>query len=326
MSNEIDLFLQQSGWTVYVVLKNKSGQFWNTSSLAFETFNASNWTDYDISLTEQGSSGIYLGNFPSDISSAGTYNYYAYRQLGGSPAQSDARCGSGTIDWTGTAAVGAATGSMTGSDFRDYVVNGGGFKRTDKDTELYEAVTDTIQDLRARFSFQEAQAESVATDAVSVDGEYKMDLESDYGLLLGIVIEDGTDAWNLTQVSKKKFDGLYPDQNVTADRGIPLHFTIYGDQILVGPIPDKTTYVYRLSYSLRAGTVSSSTTAVPFTNVYREMLRYGVLKRLYEGLDEFEKAQYFEAKYEESIYKATHREEVNTGDHAFTVQPDDTYT
>jgi hypothetical protein len=319
MSNEINLFLQQSGWTVYVVIQNKSGQFWNTSSEEFESFNASNWADYDVSLTEQGSSGIYLGDFPTAVTAAGTYPYYAYRRVGGTPAQSDTRVGNGSEDWTGTASASAASGAMTASDWRDYVLRGG-FKRTNMDTEIYEATTDAIQELRRRFDFDEAQVETTTTDTISSLGDFKIEVESDLGLVLGVIIEDGTDGIRLGHISKNLFDERYPDINVTNDRGYPKDFTIYDGHIYIGPIPDQTSYSYRISYSSRAGTITSTTAAVPFTNLYRDALRDLVNYFLYESLDAFDKANYYRDKFERKFVDMTRRERQNQGKDGFATQ------
>jgi len=311
--------------TIYAVVFNPTGKVWNTSSEEFETYATANRADYDIPLTEQGtSSGIYIGSFPSAITASGTYQWVSYIQDGGTPSESDNRADSGEVDWTGSAAVGAGTGSMSGSDWRDYVLRGG-FKRTDKDTELYEATTDAIQEMRRRFKFQEAEAEKTTTDTITVDGDYKLTIESDFGLLCGIVIEDDEDAWPLQQISKARFEHIYPDINVTNDRGIPNHFCLFNDQILIGPVPDKVTYNYRKSYSQRAGTVSSSTDAVPFTNLYREVLRDGVTARLYELMDQFDRAQFYYQKSESGFNQAMNREEFNTGEHTFIQMPEDSY-
>lgn len=110
MSAEIRA-LTSSGLTVYAQVLNGSGQVWNGTT--FETYTAGNWGDYDIALTEQGSSGRYIGNFPSGITTAGDYEFYAYRQLGASPAQSDVAVGVGKVEWSGSAVVASVDATDT---------------------------------------------------------------------------------------------------------------------------------------------------------------------------------------------------------------------
>lgn len=316
MSNEIR-GVATSG-TLYAVIMNESGQFWNGSS--FESYTGGNYSTYAVSMTEQGTSNIYFADFPSGITTGGVYEYIVYRQAGGSPAQGDTPVATGKIDWTGTVAVTAVAGSMTGSDFRDYVLRKG-FKRTDKDTELYEAVTDAIQEWRRRFDFDEAEVETTTTDTITTLGDFKIDVESDNGLLLGVIMEDGTTAQQLIRRSKSEFDQLYPDHNVTNDRGYPADYMVFAGSIYIGPIPDDTSYSYRLSYSKSAGTVTSSTTGVPFTALYRDVLALDVLSRLYEMLEEYDKANYYRAEFESKWIDMTRRERANAGDGTFIMEP-----
>jgi hypothetical protein len=271
-------------------------------------------------MTEQTSSGIYYGNFPSTITTGGTYQVFYFIQSGGSPAVGDTPAGQQSIDWTGTASVAAATGAMTGEDWYDYLIRRG-FKRTDKETEVYEVTTDVIQQMRRRFMFDEAETETTTTDTISVAGDFKITVESDLGLLLGVVLEDDDTGTPLTRVSKSRFDQLYPSINIESDTGYPKHYCVYAGSIYIGPIPDSTAYAYRLSYSRRAGTITSSTTGVPFTDLYRDVLADGVLSALYRDLEEYDKADRHKAAFEEGFVMATRRERVNSCAGIFNVRP-----
>lgn len=306
--------------TLYARILNSAGLWWNGTT--FEAYVAANWANYDVAMTEQGDSDVYFADFPAAITAGGTYEYYVHQQAGGSPAEGDDVINVGQVDWTGSAAVQASSSAMTGSDFYSYLLRRG-LVRTDKSTEAYEAVTDAIQEMRRRFGFSEAQADSTTTDTISTLGDYKLAVESDHGLLNGVVLQDGTTAVPLTGISKAKFDQLYPDAAVTADRGYPEHYCVYANQIYLGPIPDDVDYTYRLSYSKRAGTVTSSTTGVPFTDVYRDALAELTLGYLYEGLDEFEKADRFLSKFEAKWIEVIRRERKNGGQGCFAVQPQD---
>lgn len=318
MSNEIRS-VSTTG-TLYARLMNRAGLWWNGSS--FEAYAAGNYSTYDIAMTEQGDSGVYVADFPTAITSSGTYEYYVHLQDGGSPAEGDQVIGTGSVDWTGSSSATAAAGAMTGSDFYAYILRLG-FKRTDKSTEVYEAITDAIQEMRRRFKFNESETETTTTDTISVAGDFKISVESDFGMITGIVIEDDDTATPLIQVSKTKFDELYPDINVTSDRGYPKHFCLYAGQIYIGPIPDDLTYSYRKSYSKRGGTISASTTAVPFTAEYREVLAENVLMRLYRGLQNYQEASVHEEAFEKGFLFATRKELINSGSHCFNQKATD---
>lgn len=308
MANEIRGV--STGTTCYAALINNAGHWWNGT--AFEVYDAGSYSDYDIAMTEQGNSGVFFANFPTTITTGGTYEYYVYAQAGGSPAEGDSVINTGRIDWTGTSSITAASGSMAGSDYRAYVLRKG-FKRTDKDTELYEAVTDAIQIMRRRFMFDEAEADTTTTDTISTLGDFRLAIESDLGLVVNIILQDDDTGTPLVKLSKAQFDDMYPSIHIETDRGYPRHYCIFAGNIYIGPIPDQVSYTYRIGYSVRAGTVTSSTAGVPFTNLYRDVLTDLVLSLLWEGLDEFEKANYYKNNFELSFITATRRERINGG-------------
>lgn len=306
--------------TVYSRVRGPAKTWWNGTT--FEAYTAANYSNYDIAMTEEGDSGVYTADFPSAITAGGTYEYYIHRQLGASPAEGDPVINTGKVDWTGTASVSSPTGAMTGSDFYDYVLRRG-FKRTDKSAEIFEAITDLIQEMRRRFSFDEAETEATTTDTISTLGDFKLAIESDMGMLLGVILEDSDSGVPIERVNKATFDRLYPSINVETDRGYPRHFCVFAGQIYIGPMPDSVSYSYRLSYSKRAGTITSSTSGVPFTNLYRDVLADGVLSRAWEDMEEFDKATYYRDRFELGFITATRRERINAGDTCFTVMPTD---
>lgn len=303
--------------TLYARIMNSAGYWWNGST--FEAYTAANYGNYDLAMTEQGNSGVYVADFPSGITTSGSYEYFVHRQAGASPAEGDVVVTSGKVDWSGAAAITAATGAMTGSDFYDYVLRRG-FKRTDKSTEVYEAVTDAIQELRRRFAFDEAETEATSTDTISTLGDFRLTQETTMGLLLGVILQDGTNAAPLDKVTKARFDELYPDAHVTSDRGYPKHYCVFAGSIYLGPIPDSVAYTYRLSWSRRAGTVTSSTTGVPFTDLYRDVLADLVLARLYKDLEEWDKADRFRGDFENGFALAQRRERANAGGGTFQMR------
>lgn len=109
MSNEL-VGASGSGLTLYGNIINVSGERWNGS--AFETYSSANYTNYAVTMTEDGSSGIYLGDFPTTITTGGHYQLIYYRAGGGTPAEGDAIVGTGEIDWSGSTVV---SGTVTAS-------------------------------------------------------------------------------------------------------------------------------------------------------------------------------------------------------------------
>jgi len=93
-----------SGQTIYAAVLNTAGQIWRADTHVFETPTAANWTKYAIALTEQSTTGIYEGDFPTAIVTAGTYPVLFRQQSAGSPASTDSANGmlGGTLYWSGT--------------------------------------------------------------------------------------------------------------------------------------------------------------------------------------------------------------------------------
>lgn len=91
--------------TVYALVVNTVGKVFQTTDNTFVDYATANRANYDVALTEQGtSSGIYAGDMDTDIP-AGRYVAGFYIQLGGSPAEGDTFIGTQTLDWTGSAVI-----------------------------------------------------------------------------------------------------------------------------------------------------------------------------------------------------------------------------
>lgn len=99
-------FTHTSGEDLYANVRDSSSDIWNESS--FETYDSDNYTNYDIALTEQGISGVYVGSFPSV--DAGLYSVVVYERPGPSPKEGDDSLGAYSVLWDGTA---LSTGNAT---------------------------------------------------------------------------------------------------------------------------------------------------------------------------------------------------------------------
>jgi len=207
---------------------------------------------------------------------------------------------------------------MTGANFYIYILNI--FKRTDKSTEVYEAITDVITDMRLRLLSEDFKEETYST-SISALGEYRLSLPSDFGHIIGgisiVDVDDSSTYPPLVKISKEHYDELYHDRilsdagDVSTDR--PRHFCIYAEQVYLGPVPDKTTYKYQINYTTEDSTdITSDTTSVPFTDKWRYYVRSGVLNQLFKGLEQFEEASIWEAEYERGLAKIAENDDFNT--------------
>ncbi len=91
-----------SGNTLYAIIFSPEGKVWNNLTSAFENAESTNWINYAVTMTESDNSGIYIGNFPVAITSAGFFPYDVRVQSGGSPVVADFTVATGSVNWTGS--------------------------------------------------------------------------------------------------------------------------------------------------------------------------------------------------------------------------------
>jgi hypothetical protein len=191
---------------------------------------------------------------------------------------------------------------MSGTDFYAYVLKV--LKRTDKSAEVYEAATDTIKDMTKRHPFREMKVEAYTTAGITTSTDYRLELPQDFEHLVSDVrLINGDESKLLVKLEKEQFDEKYPYlSDPDREPGIPKHYCLWNNQILIGPIPDLTTYGYEISYCRKiTSAITSDTTAVTLTDNHREAVRSGTLARVFEGLEDYEKAGYWHARHDRDL-------------------------
>ncbi len=213
---------------------------------------------------------------------------------------------------------------MTGTEFADYVKRK--FKRSDKDTELYEATTDTIALMRTKFGFDEVKEEAYVA-GISTLGEYQIALPSDFGRIIGQVsiVDTASDQYYdpLRKISKEEYDRRFADRSLSSvgnvNTSVPRFFCIFAGQLYLGPVPDLITYRYQINYTtVDSSDVTSSTDPVPFTSELRDrnVLRNGVMFELHDGLENFEEASYYKSLFLDGLSDLVRLENTNKNDQA----------
>ena len=208
---------------------------------------------------------------------------------------------------------------MTGAETYAYILRK--FIRPDKETEVYEAITDVISDIHVKFKPADYTEETYVS-GISTVGEYQIALPSDFGHIIGTIsltdTSGDTQYDNLKKISKQTYDAKYTDRLLTStgnmNLSVPRDFCIYAGQIYVGPVPDLTTYRYQMNYTTEnTSEIASDTAVVPFTSELRDrnMLRNGVLFELHDGLENFEEAAYYKALFLDGIKGLIERERRN---------------
>lgn len=91
-----------TGETLYAGRFQLDGNVFVTNGSSDEVWATA--ADYDVTMTEDGVGGHYVGSFDASANiAAGVYPVAIYLQAGGSPANSDLAIARGVMDWDGTA-------------------------------------------------------------------------------------------------------------------------------------------------------------------------------------------------------------------------------
>lgn len=210
---------------------------------------------------------------------------------------------------------------MTGSELLTYIKRV--FKRTDKDTELYECITDIIVDMRLRMLSDDYSIVSttLSADTALAEGTYILNAPSDFGHLTidGVLVRDTTadDVYNpLIKISKAEYDRVYQDSysSTVSNRntGIPAHYAYYGRKFYIGPALDHANYEFKINYTTDGVTdITAGTTVVPFTDKYRKVIRDGALMLIFRMLENFDEASIWEQSYEQGLQKIIDNDDYN---------------
>lgn len=189
---------------------------------------------------------------------------------------------------------------MTRLEFITYIKRT--FKREDKDTELLDALTDTLYEMTTSYGFQVYQTE---TEFAIVEDQYEYTYPSTYATLISNVryIDSGGGGVALTKLTKHAFDEKYPDiKESNFSKGDPINYTIYNDKIVIAPYPNDATNrkLYICGSSLQEE-LSSDSTSPSFQDRWREIIKFGTLYRAYMDLKEFETAGVYSNLYKSRL-------------------------
>lgn len=220
-----------TGWTVYVLLLNSTGQAWNTATPAFETFAVANWTSYKIALSESSTSGVYFGDFPS-VSTLGTYDVVGYKQLGGSAASTDTFLGSEAIAWDGSKRNIAAKADSTGGVA---LQSGQVVGSVTSDVGITQAAADKVWNTTSRAITDKAGFSLASSQSFSTSGSV-----GSVGADVGITQAAADKVWNTTSraVTDKAGFSLASSQSFSTSGSVG---SVAGS-VTVGTNSDKSGY------------------------------------------------------------------------------------
>lgn len=191
---------------------------------------------------------------------------------------------------------------MTLTLFKTYVKYD--FKRTDKDTELVQAYNDMIIWTALLMPHSAYKYQSYLP---LVAGQEDYSLPSTViHLLHPVRLLDGSassdSGYPLTHITKDRYDFLYPNPNRTSPTitGTPSHYTVFAGSILVGPLPRTgTNDLLEMDWTKRPTAQSGDSDTPALPSEWDEILKFGTLERLFDGIGSHDEAQYWAAKYKD---------------------------
>lgn len=178
------------------------------------------------------------------------------------------------------------------------------FKRTDKDTEIYEALNETIKDIGTRGPFP-GYAFTSYTPCVVEQEDYPLPtdlLHISHPIKLLDGSATGDSGAPLEFISKAEYDIREPNPNRTSPAtGKPTAYTIYSNQIMLTPIPDSTDYLIEIDWGKIPPSLSADSDTAAFQEVGDEVIKWGTLWRLFAGVGLYEDADYWRNLYEGGV-------------------------
>lgn len=249
-----------TGLVCTVRILNYSGQYWNGTT--FEDFNASNLATYAVTVTEDGSTGVYVADMPTDIE-VGDYDIYLYDA-------SASQVGSQYLRWRGTGAGGAVeqVGDITYLDIKTQVqYNLGRGADTDILAQMGMWARMALRDI---IQWRDGWFLSAEATIAVVDGTQTYDLPTDHKGNLKIFIQK-TSSW---VELRGPIDLVEARRLFTPDSaGEPEAWSYYGaSQIKVWPADPDASFTLKLDYMRNLTDLSADDDTNSITVLYPQLL------------------------------------------------------
>lgn len=182
--------------------------------------------------------------------------------------------------------------AKTRLQFLAYIIQD--FKRDDKDTEIYQAYNDTLRHLCNLAPFENLKFQSWIPTQIGVE-DYPLPATSP-NVKCHVIhpvrcIESSSSSsrgYGMNKLSKEAYSERYPNPNASPTteivKGQPTDYCIYSDSILVGPLPDKSTYIIELDWAKQRTTQDYDADLQELGEDWEEVIKFGVLFRLFKGI------------------------------------------
>jgi hypothetical protein len=204
---------------------------------------------------------------------------------------------------------------MTRLAFYNYVLSD--FKRDDKDTEIYKGYNDTIKHISNLEGVGNLKFQSyILLNAGYEDYPLPGDHCHIFHPIRFIEAINSTTGYPLNKMEKDDWSAKYPNPNnpdilTKGPTGRPVDYCVWSDSFLLGPVPDKSTYLVELDWSKKPTSQDFPADIHQLGEEWDEVLKWGTLARLYESIGLTDEADRYWALYrdDELGYPALIRKE-----------------
>lgn len=188
------------------------------------------------------------------------------------------------------------------------------FKRTDKDTEVNEAINDTYKEMVAIVGPRKVQ-DRLYKNLVIDRSEYALPTTAlrfihPFRLIDPDGGESSIGSYPMTFLNKDDYDAIEPNPDATdPTTGSPTHYTIWKNCLLVTPLPDKA-YTIEINIGGEATALDLDSDESIFQETWDEVIAAGALRRLYAGIKLYQDSTYYQSVY---LYGGTGDSQLLTG-------------
>jgi len=177
--------------------------------------------------------------------------------------------------------------ARTRLQFYNYILRT--FKRDDKDTEIYESYNETIRFLANKMPVGNLKYQSYITTTVAQE-DYPLPASNCHIIHPVRFIKSSSQdsGYPLNKLTKEAFSARYPNPNISDTDNLnthePVDYCIYSGSLLVGPAPDKATYILEVDWAKTPTSQDADSDLQELGEDWEEVLKWGTLARLYEGI------------------------------------------
>jgi hypothetical protein len=176
------------------------------------------------------------------------------------------------------------------------------FKRTDKDTEMLQAINDAIVDISTRMPHGAYKYQSYLPCVASQE-DYPLP-STIIHLLHPVKLLEGSgtndEGYPMERISKEEYDVLEINPNRTSPpTGQPTKYCIYSGSILLSPVPDVSTYLLELDWTKRPTVLTADGESPALGAEYDEVIKQMVMARLMRSIELYQEADYWRGMYED---------------------------